>query len=339
MHAWLTVIVVLLIIGILLDGWRRMRNARRDTIRMARKPQRPSAHAQGDEGYTSELPNGGARVVPKRDRMAHPDDEPEATGTSARIPQQVALNLDESVPMLMESVEERTEPVIAENLSQNESLEEGLRREPSFSALEPESDLDFEPEPEYESEYGSEFEPEPVSELEPELEEEQVVMAEPEPFANEANTDSSAPEMPDEVIIINVMAPPGDYFQGDELLDALLQNGMRFGDMEIFHRHQEANGQGPILFSLANMVKPGTFDLDNMDDFQTPGVSLFLTLPLKSDSLRAFDLMRDIAQSLCELLDAELKDENRSVMTRQTMEHCRQRITDYQRRRLSRAAT
>src|SRR5690554_8201910 len=53
-----------------------------------------------------------------------------------------------------------------------------------------------------------------------------------------------------DLIIINVMAPPGDYFQGDELLDALLQNGMRFGDMEIFHRHQEANGQGPILFSL-----------------------------------------------------------------------------------------
>src|SRR5690606_34854114 len=137
------------------------------------------------------------------------------------------------------------------------------------------------------------------------------------------------PAQPDEVIIINVMAPTGEYFQGDELLDVLLQNGMRFGDMSIFHRHQEATGQGPVLFSLANMVKPGTFELDTISNFQTPGVSLFMTLPIKADSLRAFDLMRDIAQDLCGQLGGDLKDENRSVMTRQTMEHCRQRITDY----------
>ena len=304
MHEWLTFIVVFLIVGILLDGWRRMRNARRDTIRMARKPRREEGSSLADSGYTSELPNGGARVVPKRDAPAR-NDKARGETSPSRIPQQVTLNLDESVPMLMESVEERTEPVIDDDPTVSAPLDRDLRREPSFSALD--------------------------EDLHEDAEEPDLSTHDPEPEAG------TTPAPPDEVIIINVMAAPGSYFQGAELLDALLQNGMRFGDMEIFHRHQEASGHGPVLFSLANMVKPGTFDLDTMENFQTPGVSLFLTLPLKSDSLRAFDLMRDIAQDLCDALGGELKDENRSVMTRQTMEHCRQRITDYERRRLSRA--
>lgn len=307
MHEWLTVIVVLLIVGILLDGWRRMRNARRDNIRMPRKPHRAekgTGAGVADTGYTSELPNGGARVIPKSGNQASAPDKKSAGQPASRIPQQVTLNLDESVPMLMESVEEqeRTEPVIDPlvNDQQPDPLDPD-RQEPGFSALdEDEGDFDT-------------------------------------PATEQQNDAETLPAQPDEVIIINVMAPAGDYFAGSELLDALLQNGMRFGDMSIFHRHHEASGNGPVIFSLANMVKPGTFDLDAMEDFHTPGVSLFMTLPLKVDSLRAFDTMRDIAQDLCDTLGGELKDENRSVMTRQTMEHCRQRIADYERRRLSRA--
>lgn len=107
--------------------------------------------------------------------------------------------------------------------------------------------------------------------------------------------------------------------------------------MNIFHRHEQDNGEGPIQFSLANMVKPGTFDLDNMANFSTPGVSMFLTLPMATDSIKAFDIMRHTAQTIAEILDGELKDEQRSVMTRQTMEHYRQRIVEYERKRLSRA--
>jgi cell division protein ZipA len=92
-----------------------------------------------------------------------------------------------------------------------------------------------------------------------------------------------------------------------------------------------------LLFSMANMVKPGTFDLDAMDNFETPGVSLFMTLPIKADSMASFDLMVDTARAIAETLGGELKDEQRSVMTRQTIEHCRQRIRDYELKKLSRS--
>src|SRR5690625_6291394 len=63
MGVWLTGIVILLIVGILLDGWRRMRQGRKDNLKM---PSYQSELAQPDDDYTSELPNGGARVVAHR---------------------------------------------------------------------------------------------------------------------------------------------------------------------------------------------------------------------------------------------------------------------------------
>ncbi|UTF60688.1 cell division protein ZipA [Gilvimarinus sp. DA14] len=320
---WLTVIVVLLIVGILLDGWRRMRASKRDSIRVSKRARQfESTPEPDDEPYTSELPNGGARVVAKREILDTPTPaQHQHSRERDTIPQQVTLNLDESVPMLMESVEE-----------QNETPEprHEERLEPSFSATEPE-----EQQPHNRSPYA-----EPQSRQEPSFsaidEQPDEPAAEPEPVYSE-NDSEAPPAAPDEVIIINVMAREGQMFAGEMLLDALLQVGMRYGEMNIFHRHARENGEGPVLFSLANMVKPGTFDLDNMASFQTPGISLFLTLPLRVDSIKAFDIMRDTAWAIADGLGGELKDENRSVMTRQTMEHCRQRIAEYERKRLSRA--
>ncbi|MBU2887119.1 cell division protein ZipA [Gilvimarinus agarilyticus] len=352
MKEWLTIIVVLLIIGILLDGWRRMRMARKDNIRVSKRARQfNSSDSKDDAGhYTSELPNGGARVIAKRnqaDTAADPGQPnieltPENAGThNQQIPQQVSLNLDESVPMLMESVEaERKADAAAENSptpnhgAENTAQPEyssSNRVEPSFGAL----DGDDLP--------GQEHEP-IFSEPNGDFEYEQAATQNTTQTTSRASQAPSAPPeseqpiaQPDEVIIINVMAREGYQFAGGALLDVLLQCGLRYGDMNIFHRHEQGMGEGPIQFSLANMVQPGTFDLDNMENFATPGVSMFLTLPLRTDSIQAFDAMRYTAQTIAETLDGELKDEQRSIMTRQTMEHCRQRIVEYERKRLSRA--
>lgn len=327
MQEWLTVIVVLLIVGILLDGWRRMRASKRDSIKVSKRARHFESSSDAiDEPYTSELPNGGARVVAKREILDTPSPAQHQGGRERdSIPQQVTLNLDESVPMLMESVEE-----------QNETPAEPHERvEPSFSATEPEEHHPHQTEP------ASGARHEPSFSAFDEAPEDSTAHSSTDADIDEhmyANDEpQSAPAAPDEVIIINVMAREGQAFAGEMLLDTLLQVGMRYGDMNIFHRHARESGEGPVLFSLANMVKPGTFDLDNMASFQTPGISLFLTLPLRVDSIKAFDIMRDTAWAIADGLGGELKDENRSVMTRQTMEHCRQRIAEYERKRLSRA--
>ena len=45
--------------------------------------------------------------------------------------------------------------------------------------------------------------------------------------------------------------------------------------MDFFHRHEQASGRGPIEFSVANMMKPGVFDIDNMEPLQTRGLMRF----------------------------------------------------------------
>ena len=137
----------------------------------------------------------------------------------------------------------------------------------------------------------------------------------------------------EEVLILNIMAPPGDYFEGNDLLRVLLSSGLRFGDMNIFHFHTGEAGEGPALFSLANIVVPGTFDMSEMEDFTTPGVSLFLALPAEVEALKALDTLLTTARNIAEQLGGELKDENRSVFTGQTAEHYRQRVMEFQRRK------
>ncbi len=142
--------------------------------------------------------------------------------------------------------------------------------------------------------------------------------------------------VPQEVIIINVMARPGQSLYGRELLSVLQGQGLRLGDMSIFHRHADSQGSGPVMFSMANMVKPGTFDLATMDAFTTPGVSFFLQMPNKLGNMACFEKMLGAASAVRDAFDAELKDEHRSVFTRQTVEHSRQRVRDFELKLLSR---
>jgi len=63
-----------------------------------------------------------------------------------------------------------------------------------------------------------------------------------------------------------------------------------------------------------------------------------MTLPsAASHSMQAFDQMLDAAQKVRMALDADLKDDNRSVMTAQTIEHYRQRVRDFDLRQLRQA--
>jgi len=388
MKEWLTLIIVLLIIVIVFDGWRRMRNARYGKIRMSpsmkkRTKSKPEVYEEDEPreepSYTSELPNGGARVVGHRDPLASaPSIEKKAAAKSylekqqrqplapveprrpLREPEQARLNLGESVPLLMEEIpdaaygrdekHERIEPTISASAPAAREddypaddyddphgtyEDEHYEDEPYEGEDYDEDDHAYEDELEYDRQQGRDVEDHNRDDDDYEYDEDDIEEEDSHTTQGAANK-SQLHNEPEEVLIINIMAHKGEMLPGGRLLDAVLKCGMRYGDMDIFHRHSDGKGEGALLFSMANMVKPGTFDLDAMEDFETPGVSLFMTLPLDADSMQSFELMVETAKSIADALDGELKDEQRSVMTRQTIEHCRQRILDFERRRLFR---
>ena len=140
-----------------------------------------------------------------------------------------------------------------------------------------------------------------------------------------------------EVLALNVLSKQDDYFSGDEVLSVLLEHDLRFGDMQFFHRHEEAAGRGSILFSVADMMKPGVFDIDNMPTLKTKGLVFFLTLPGPIHMLAAFEMMLETATSVAHHLNGDLRDEARSVLTQQALDYHRQKINELEHRRLARA--
>mgnify|MGYP001402488461 CR=1 FL=1 len=137
-----------------------------------------------------------------------------------------------------------------------------------------------------------------------------------------------------EVLIISVVMPENQQISGAALLPTLLTLGMKFGDMNIFHRHEDNAGNGKVTFSLANIMNPGTFDLDNMESFTTQGISLFMTLPNVGDASVVFQQMLNAAKQLALEFSGQLLDDKRNVMTKQTEQHYTSKIREFERRNL-----
>lgn len=138
---------------------------------------------------------------------------------------------------------------------------------------------------------------------------------------------SSTPSFPSktelEYGLIHVMADQDARFAGYELLQALLANGLRYGKDKIFHRHQNKQGQGDVLFSLASVNQPGTFDLANMGQFSCPGLTLFVVFKSVRSPLLAYDLMLEAAESLADDLGGRLYDQQHRPLTPEYADHMR----------------
>ena len=141
------------------------------------------------------------------------------------------------------------------------------------------------------------------------------------------------PTSPDELIILGVLAKSGSVFKGAELVDALRGQGLKFGNMSIFHRIDSTTDQQ--LFSVANALEPGTFDLADMQALETPGITFFLQLPVPGDAFETLEDMLLSARTVAAALGGEVKDDQMNTLTGQTVEHMRQRLADYARRRLT----
>ena len=139
-------------------------------------------------------------------------------------------------------------------------------------------------------------------------------------------------QMPVErIVTLFVVAREGSSFHGSDLIVAAEKAGLEFGDMGIYHRLVDGKRELGPIFSVANMLKPGSFDLARLDALRTPGLSFFMTLPAPLPALVAWDTMLPTAQRLAELLDGQVLDEERNALGRQRIAHIRDELRGWDR--------
>lgn len=135
----------------------------------------------------------------------------------------------------------------------------------------------------------------------------------------------------DRIVSLFVVAPSGDVFHGSDIVVAAEKAGLRFGAMHIFHRLVEGRPDAGPVFSMANMMKPGYFDMGRVAEIATPGVTFFITLPGPLPALDAWEAMLPAAQRIAELLGGELLDEDRNALGRQRVAGLREELRAWDR--------
>jgi cell division protein ZipA len=115
-------------------------------------------------------------------------------------------------------------------------------------------------------------------------------------------------------------------FNGLDLMEVAESCGLRRGDMDIFHCLDEFEDGTRIYFSMANMVKPGTFPFDDMENFTTPGTMLFAQLDGKPEDLTIVEEMIATARKLATTLGGDVLDETRHPLTVRKEEDMRKAV-------------
>lgn len=120
-------------------------------------------------------------------------------------------------------------------------------------------------------------------------------------------------------LIVFLLAKEEHLLAGYDLLQTILAAGLRFGE-GLFHRYQGANGQGPVLCSLAAATERGIFDLQNIATFHVRGLCIFMeasTDPVVNAA--RLESFLDTAKQLSEELDTYLLDDQRAPFSEHSL--------------------
>jgi cell division protein ZipA len=135
----------------------------------------------------------------------------------------------------------------------------------------------------------------------------------------------------EKIVTLYIAARAGEKLRGPDIVVAAEKAGLVYGHMHEFHRLVEGHPERGPVFSVANIMKPGSFDMASIQSLETPAIAFFLTLPAPIAALDAWETMLPTAERMSELLHGVLLDESRNALGRQRIAHLRDELRAYDR--------
>jgi cell division protein ZipA len=142
-----------------------------------------------------------------------------------------------------------------------------------------------------------------------------------------SDTAAHAPRAPATKIIALRLVATTPRFSGAHLRTALENEALGFGKYQIFHR---TTPEGGLVFSVASMLEPGTFDLEHMFDEQYPGIALFAQLPAALDGMSVLGDLISCARKLQQTLGGVLQDDQGTPLLALRIEQLRREVRDFE---------
>jgi FtsZ-interacting cell division protein ZipA len=133
------------------------------------------------------------------------------------------------------------------------------------------------------------------------------------------------------LIIFNICSEDLESFSHSVLSEQLASYRCFFEDKGFF-TFRDIEDQ--ILFSLINAKNPGTF----LEEMSSSDIALVLDPSKSTNVVESFNFMFSVAESLAEIFSCSLLDDNRNLLTKQMLEHMRNKAQEYQLQHLANAS-
>ena len=133
----------------------------------------------------------------------------------------------------------------------------------------------------------------------------------------------ASPSQPKDIIVVYILPKVDTLLQGAQINSAVQALGLSFGEMNIFHYINE----GKTIFSLANMLEPGSFNPETIHDLKTSGLTLFMQIK-EGDPMDDLTEMLQRSYQIAGLLEARLCNHKRESLTEQDAENYRAQIRE-----------
>ncbi len=121
-------------------------------------------------------------------------------------------------------------------------------------------------------------------------------------------------------LVLFIAANSDDGLNGNKLLNIMEKIGLKFGEMDLFHRLATTDKGDVSIYTVANGVEPWTLKPDDIRDQNTPGVSLILNLPSLIDDVQAIEDFVEVAGIMARELKATLKNQQQEEFSEKDKE-------------------